>query len=401
MPLPDAAIEKFFRENRLEVEKTAEIKNPATLRELLIQLNAQGVTDYRRYQAVRKFLNFKAREKALPISGTFELTPLCNLDCKMCYVHLNKDKMRGASLLSVGQWKSIMQQAIDAGMMYARLTGGECLTYPGFRELYLFLRDRGVETAILSNGILMDEEMTEFLKANPPAEIQVTLYGASEEAYERVTGKRAFALVVENIRRLLDEKIPLYIAVTPNAWMTDGEDVIRFLHSEKIPFQVNSGLMAPRKETGRSLADAGLDAYISMTKLRMELKGMNLEVEASPESLPDAGGNQSENGLGVGCGAGRSNFSVDWRGGMRPCNNFPCDGESVLELGFVEAWRRSNYTATHYPRPVECQGCAYQGVCKHCVAEHAAGAPCGHASPAICAMGRRMVQEGLLKLKQP
>ena len=29
-----------------------------------------------------------ARGHDTPISGDFELTPLCNLDCKMCYVHL-------------------------------------------------------------------------------------------------------------------------------------------------------------------------------------------------------------------------------------------------------------------------------------------------------------------------
>lgn len=381
------------------MEKTTDEKNPETLRELLIQLNARGVTDYRRYEAVRKFLNFKARVKALPISGCFELTPLCNLDCKMCYVHLNKEQMCGAQLLTVEQWKNIMQQAIDAGMMYARLTGGECLTYPGFRELYLFLRDRGIETSILSNGILLDEEMTAFLKANPPASIQVTFYGASEEAYERVTGKRAFSRVVENVRRLRDAEIPLTIAVTPNEYMTDGEEVIRFLWEEEFPFNINAGLMAPRTETGRALADAGLDTYIRMMKLRLELKGKQLEVECDPESLPDPGGNQTEHTIGVGCGAGRSGFAVDWRGNMRPCNTFPCEGENVLTLGFEEAWRRTNHTATHYPLPIECEGCAYKGLCKHCVAEHAAGAKPGHASPAVCAMGIRIVTEGLVSLK--
>ena len=135
---------------------------PEKLSQLIAQLNAEGVHDYRRYEAVRKFLNFKARDKGIPISGSFELTPLCNLDCKMCYVHLNKAQMQGEPLLPVARWKQIMQQAIDAGMMYARLTGGECLTYPGFQELYLFLREQGIETGILSNGLLIDEDMTTF-----------------------------------------------------------------------------------------------------------------------------------------------------------------------------------------------------------------------------------------------
>ena len=372
-----------------------------TLRALLRQLDEQGVTDYRRYDAVRKFLSFKARDKGIPISGSFELTPLCNLDCRMCYVHLNKEQMNGAQLLTVEQWKDIMQQAIDAGMMYARLTGGECLTYPGFRELYGFLHSKGVETAILSNGILMDAEMVDYLVAHPPAAVQITLYGASEDAYERVTGKRVFSRVMENIRRLDAAQIPLSIAVTPNEFMTDGEAVIRLLHEEGLTFAINAGLIQPREETGRKLADAGLDAYMAMMKLRIALKGQQLEPDCDPESLPDPGSEASTATKGVRCGAGRSGFAIDWQGRMRPCNTFPCEPVDVRTLGFAEAWKITNHTALNYPLPTECEGCAYKGVCKHCVAEHAAGAPAGNASPAICAWGKRMVSEGLLTLQRP
>ncbi len=377
-------------------EADMENRQPGSLRELLRQLDAQGITDYRRYSRVRRFLSFKAREKNLPISGSFELTPLCNLDCRMCYVHLQGEQMRGARLRTVDEWKDIVRQAFDAGMMYATLTGGECLTYPGFRELYGFLREKGVEVAILSNGLLMDAEMVEFFRRNPPASIQVTLYGASEEAYERVTGTRAFARVLGNLRRIQEAELPLRVAVTPNAYMTDGEALIQLLHDEGLPFSVNAGLMQPREETGRAVADADLDAYVGILKRARALRGEPVEPECDPESLPDPASATSDQKKGVRCGAGRSGFSVDWQGQMHPCNTFPCEGEDVLALGFGEAWRRTNQTALNYPRPAECEGCYYESVCKHCVAEHAASAKPGHASPRICQWGKRMVAEGLL-----
>lgn len=374
----------------------AERKEPETLRALLNELNEQGIHDHRRYERVRTFLNFKARKKGIPISGSFELTPLCNLDCKMCYVHLSAEQLRGAQLLSVGAWKDIMQQAIDAGMMYARLTGGECLTYPGFKELYLFLRERGVEVGLLTNGVLMDEDMVRFLSENPPASIQITLYGASEEGYERVTGKRAFARVADNIRRLKEADMPLSIAVTPNAFMTDGEDILRWLNTNKLPYQINSGLMAPREETGRTKEDAALDTYVTLLKLQRAYSGAELIAEPDPEGMPEPGG-KGDARFGVGCGAGRSNFSIDWRGEMRPCNTFPCEGLSVSAFGFKEAWKRVNTIANGFPLPAECEGCVYKGSCKHCVAEHASGAEIGHANPAICAWRTRMHIEGLMK----
>ena len=318
----------------------------------------------------------------------------------MCYVHLNKSQMNGAQLLSVDQWKHIMQQAIDAGMMYARLTGGECLTYPGFRELYLFLREKGIETVILSNGILIDEDMLSFFRENPPAAIQVSLYGSDEDAYERVTGKRVFSQVLGNLRRIKAAELPLTIAVTPNAYMTDGEQILQLLFEEDLPFNINSGIMQPRPETGRALADADLDSYIAMLRYRACMKGRELTVEGDPESLPDPGGKKGDPAFGVTCGAGRSSFAIDWKGNMRPCNTFPCDGEDAFSLGFQEAWRRTNHTATHFPLPAECEGCAYKGLCKHCVAEHASGAAPGHANPSVCAMGRRMVLEGFLTLNK-
>ena len=45
-----------------------------------------------------EYLYRRATAAGLPLSGTFELTPLCNLDCRMCYVHLNKDQLKDKKL---------------------------------------------------------------------------------------------------------------------------------------------------------------------------------------------------------------------------------------------------------------------------------------------------------------
>ena len=44
---------------------------PEKLSQLITQLNAKGVNDYRRYETVRNYLNFKARDRRIPISGSF------------------------------------------------------------------------------------------------------------------------------------------------------------------------------------------------------------------------------------------------------------------------------------------------------------------------------------------
>lgn len=380
---------------------------PRSLPALLAQLDGQGVTGYRRYEAVRNYMEQKARKANTPISGYFELTPLCNLDCKMCFVHLNAEQMGDARLLNVFQWQDIMQQAIDAGMMYASLTGGECLTYPGFWDLYTFLQGRGVEVSVLTNGLLLDDEARARFARSTPARIQVTLYGASDDAYERVTGHRVFSRVMDNVRRAFEAGLPLGATITPNAYMDDGEELARLLAREGIPFGINQGLMSPRPETGRAIADACLDTYVALAKLRRELTGEPLQPECSDAWQQDGGNDPagesahpvasgSEPGCGLRCGGGRSGFAVDWRGGMRPCITFPCQPVNVLSNGMAQAWKHINLLACTFPNPVECEGCSLATVCNRCVAEHAAGAQVGHASPSICAWARRMVAEGVL-----
>ena len=58
------------------------------------------------YREFIAMMQERTREADVPYSGSFELTPLCNLDCKMCYVHLQDPSVRHR-MLSGEQWLSI------------------------------------------------------------------------------------------------------------------------------------------------------------------------------------------------------------------------------------------------------------------------------------------------------
>ena len=42
---------------------------------------------------IRRVLCRRCAGLGIPVSGIFELTPRCNLQCKMCYVRLTPDQM--------------------------------------------------------------------------------------------------------------------------------------------------------------------------------------------------------------------------------------------------------------------------------------------------------------------
>ena len=51
-----------------------------------------------------------------------ELLPLCNMNCKMCYVRKSKTEMDAEGrMLSCDEWLSIADEAVEAGTLFCCL----------------------------------------------------------------------------------------------------------------------------------------------------------------------------------------------------------------------------------------------------------------------------------------
>ncbi len=101
----------------------------------------------------------KAEKNKIPLHGTFELSPICNFSCRMCYVRKTAKEIAasGRKMMTLEQWIHLGQKARDAGMLYLLLTGGEPLLWPDFWELYDALYEMGLLIGINTNGSLIDE----------------------------------------------------------------------------------------------------------------------------------------------------------------------------------------------------------------------------------------------------
>lgn len=371
--------------------------------DFLEQLKARKPQEKPTFDSMTRYFNLKTTQNGVPWHGVFELTPLCNYDCKMCYTHLHTDQMRGKALLTVEQWKGLMHEAWECGMMRTTLTGGECLTYPGFKELYLYLRSLGVLVNILTNGALIDEDWIGFFSEHKPVQIMITLYGGDEETYERVTGQRKFATVSGVIRRLTAAEIPLKIAVTPSRYMGEGVfEAIRVASSFGIPYLVNTILFDPKEETGRSGQEHDLDAdeYMRILRFQNELNGIETR-EIAPEKLPSPGGQCHEcHEYGIPCRAGRSSFTIEWDGRMIPCSSIRGFCSKPLEEGFRQAWDSLRQQCLQWIRPPECRGCPYEAVCIKCPGIKAQFAKPGEQPVALCEWTRYLVQHGVFSIPE-
>lgn len=371
--------------------------------EFLMKLKEDGNKRYQSFNTLYDLLDQKAREKGIPLNGQFELTPLCNFDCKMCYTHLTKEQMKGNRLMTVNQWKQIAGEAYAAGMVRVNLTGGECLTYTGFEELYLYLHNLGCEIRVLTNGALLDEKWISFFQAHPPILIQISLYGGDEETYERVTSQRAFSTVSENIRRVVEAGLPIGLALTLNKYMGEGMlDTIRVAHSFGLPYSIAPNLIDPKENTGRSGQnhELSLDEYVEAYRLRNELEGKeNFSVDA--EQLPLPGGSHHEcSEFGLNCGGGMSCFDISWNGEMTICNSYRSVVTYPLSEGFASCWEHLHQIAANWPRVPECIQCPYEQVCTNCEVRKAGFGTPGKQPLALCERTRYLVQHGVYTIPE-
>ena len=366
---------------------------------LVKHLQNSGVPDSQQMKIVKRFIELKARNLRIPLTGIFELTPCCNLDCKMCYVHLSSAQFDLQNLLPTKSWKELMEQAFIAGMREAKLSGGECLTYPGFEDLYQFLYNKRINIGIATNGLLIDQELVAFFQRFPPASIQVSIYGSSNEAYKHVTGHYCYETVSRNIDMLKRAKLPVRIAITPSIYMMDDiDDLLETVESFGIPYRVNATLFRPRSDTGRENVDLSAQEYVKVFKKWNEVK--QREIKPLDIDIQDIQYHSKDDTVeyGLQCGAGRSTFAILYNGRMTPCVSLDELYANPLEIGFDAAWKKIIEIADHYPIPCECTKCSYRENCLTCAAAHKGAPEIGHCDPRLCERTREYIRAGIIKL---
>ncbi len=328
--------------------------------------------------AATEYLLRKAAATGVPLSGTFELTPVCNMDCKMCYIRMSRTQQEAIQpLADAKQWLALAEEAKNAGMLFLLLTGGEPFLHPQFRQILEGLHKMGLILTINSNGTMIDENTVAWLKNCPPVRINITLYGASDATYDRLCGNpHGFTQVTKAIRLLKEAGImvKLNCSLTPyNA--QDLPQIVDFANENKLNLQVGTYMFPPsRKDPARighndrfSPEDAAYYMayadYLTLGAERFAAQEGKCPIPADPdESCGDLG-------EGIRCRAGKCSFWITWQGDMTPCGMFPTEGSpNAFKLPFKTVWGQVKEQVAAIRLPAACAGCAAKNTCRACAA---------------------------------
>lgn len=311
-----------------------------------ISLNEQLPSELKKY----------AFKNCIPLSATFELTPLCNFSCVMCYVRLSAEQMKNqGKMLSADEWIELARQAKEMGTLSIAITGGEPFTRPDFWQIYSKLNKMGFLISILSNGYLIDETVIEkFREYGMPYMIKLSVYGSSDETYRKICGvSDGFTRFKKAVRLIKGEGIPLAVTATivrDNA--DDLRELYQFAKEEwKVPFTHTVTVV-------KSARGAINTAEKSRFRFDEFINGMTIEnLERNkfpPLKTPFAW-----------CSGYRTSVWITWNGNVQLCS-FMNAPYSSFKDGLESAWKELNIKLNAISSPAECEKCEYAVFCQRC-----------------------------------
>ncbi len=190
------------------------------------------------FEALMDRLGTKARSKPQMVRAMVELTYGCNLRCVHCYNPTHQAKNE----LSTEQVFRILNELAAQGCLWVGFTGGELFTRRDTLEIMRYAKSLGLVTNILTNATMVTSTIAGQIQELEPHLVEVTIYGATAETYEKVTRvPGSFPKFVRGVDLLRERRIPTLIKL---ALMTlnlhEFEAMQEFARSRNLKYQVNT-----------------------------------------------------------------------------------------------------------------------------------------------------------------
>ncbi len=323
----------------------------------------------------------KSRQNRVPLSFDLEITARCNNRCRHCYINLPAgDRRARQKELTVAEISHLAGQAAEMGALWGLITGGEPLLRRDFSEIYLTLKKKGLLVSLFTNATLVTEEHVELLRAFPPREVEVSVYGATSETYDRVTGcPGAFDKFMQGVDKLVRSGVCLrFKAMALRSNVHEMPLIEKFCRERTNEYFRYDPLLHLRFD-----GDESRNRAIRSERLTPE------QIVALEQSDPERAGKlESECGrIRVTsspyrhedrlfyCGAGRESFHVSYDGMFRLCSSL-WHPETVYDLrqgSLKEAWydfvpRIRNIRSDSAELQQKCRRCAIINLCMWCPA---------------------------------
>jgi radical SAM protein with 4Fe4S-binding SPASM domain len=310
----------------------------------------------------------------IPLQADIEIIGTCNFKCVHCYI---APVAAREDVMSVEQAKILFDKLSAAGTMRLLLTGGEILTHPQFKQIYLMAKSMGFLVAINTNAYLIGERWADFFAENPPQVISISIYGMTPESYEKVTGiPRSYERCIRAVDLLLERGLKLDLKC-PAFSLTHPELPImqKFAADRGIEFRYDS-MMTPRRDGDEDPMKFQLDPDRALELQKVMDPGLTQLREFSIGRVGNRPGATVYQ-----CGAGKALLAINVHGGVTTCTTSRMVVGNLLDQPFDEVWAAlGGKVAKKFPEGHPCGTCKFRPMCAGCPAlvEQQTGLPDGY-----------------------
>ncbi len=260
-----------------------------------------------------------------------ELTYQCNLDCFFCY----NDRTAQGRPMDMSQYRALLEELADLGVLNLVLSGGEPLAHPGFWTIGRWARELGFVVRIKSNGHALRQDVVRRLKVEiDPFAIDISLHGASAEVHDRQTRvPGSFARLMDNLPGLREQGLRVKLNTTLTAWNEHQLEAMHVLADELgYPLQVDP------KVTPRDDGDTTPQAIMASDRAVQRLQRLLLERNPRLASRTDDGVSFLS-GARKHCGSGSSGLAIDPFGNVYPCVALRRSLGNLHQQSVAQIWR--------------------------------------------------------------
>ncbi|MEH7387367.1 pyrroloquinoline quinone biosynthesis protein PqqE [Bacillus sp. JJ1521] len=204
-------------------------------------------------------LESKKRKVQPPFSLLAELTHRCPLHCPYCSnpIEITLKEME----LSTKDWKRVLSEAADLGVVEVHFSGGEPLLRKDLVELIEHANSLEMYTNLITSGIGLTEEKAMRLKKAGLANVQISFQAGEEKLSDRIGGFKAFEKKQSAVEAVKRTGMHLAVNVVLHRLNIDTlDEIITFAHelgAERLELAntqfynwalLNRGQLLPSKE---------------------------------------------------------------------------------------------------------------------------------------------------------
>jgi pyrroloquinoline quinone biosynthesis protein E len=295
-----------------------------------------------------------------PFGLLAELTYGCPLHCPYCSNPLDLAAYRDE--LTTPEWRRVLAEAKELGVLQLHLSGGEPLLRRDLREIVHSASQLGLYTNLITSALGLTSRRAEELRAAGLDHVQISIQADEPALSDRIAGTPSFERKLAAARLVKELGWPLTLNVVLHRHNIDriaglldlaeelGTDRIELAHTQYYGWALHNrdGLLPSRAQLER--ADAVVRAAHARLQGRMEVIYV----------LPDYYGRYPKPCMG---GWGRRQLTVLPNGDVLPCptaQTLPLPRATVREHSLAWIWEESplfqRFRGTDW-MPLPCRSC--------------------------------------------